>query len=144
MTSPEAKMILVVDKEPPIVRLLTSFLTARGYQSTSVTSAAEAGEWIKNNTAHIILVDLDTGGDDGARHLLEMLRIRGGMSQIVAMSASPTVDKVIEAYHLGASDYLTKPFKNMDIVSAAISQASERLARWRSILSLTLAEEGLS
>lgn len=124
-----------------MLRLLGSFLRARGYSSATASSAAEAGDWMDNNAAHIILVDTDTDVEVGAR-LLEMLRIKGGMSQIVAMSANPTVDKIIEAYHLGASDYLVKPFNNMNEVATAVSLANERLARWRMILSNTLAEEG--
>lgn len=141
MTDKEATLILIIDKEPAILRLLGHFLKTKGYHGVSVSSLAEATSWVENNTAHIVLADLDTDGAGGL-HLLEMLRLRGGMSQIVAMSANPTVDKIIQAYHLGAGDYLAKPFNNMNDVGTAIAQATERLSRWRSILAQTLEEEG--
>lgn len=142
MTDKETTAILLIDKEPAILRLLVHFLKARGYNGVAASSLAEASQWLENNTAHIVLADLDTDGAGGL-HMLEMLKIRGGMSQIVAMSANPTVDKIIQAYQLGASDYLAKPFSNMDAVGLALSQATERLSRWRSILAETLAEEGI-
>lgn len=142
MTPTEPTTILIVDKEPAIQRLLGSFLKSRGFSTSSASSWTEADEWIEKNTAHIILSDTETDGGEGVR-LIGMLRNKAGMSQIVAMSANPSVDKIVEAYHLGASDYLIKPFTNMNDVANSVNLANDRLARWRLILSNTLAGEGL-
>ena len=141
MTPKEISRVLVVDGEPAILRTLTVFLKMRGYDCHSAQSAEEAAGWIEENTAHIILIDLDTAGAGGSS-VLDRLHRLGGLSQLVAMSAHPTVDKIIDAYQLGASDYLAKPFKNLDDVDVAVSHAAQRLARWRVILSQTLSEEG--
>lgn len=133
--------ILVVDGEPAILRTITVFLRLKGYECHAAASSEEAFAWLDTNTAHIMLVDFDVYGIEGLG-ILDKLRRKGSLSQILAMSSHPTVDNIVEAYSLGASDYLVKPFKNLNEVLVAVSHAAERLTRWRTLLAETLAEEG--
>lgn len=133
--------VLVVDQEPAIGRTICAFLKLKGYDCHTAASPEEAFIWLETNTAHIMLVDFDVCGIEGLG-ILEKLRRKGSLSQILAMSSHPTVDSIVEAYSLGATDYLLKPFKNLNEVYVAVSQAAERLTRWRELLARTLSEEG--
>jgi DNA-binding NtrC family response regulator len=141
MAPRETSKVLIADREPAILRTLATFLKLRGFECFTVQSAAEAYLWLSENSAHILLVDVDAEGMDCTK-LLDLLRKKGDFSQVIAMSARATVDSTISAFNCGVSDFITKPFQNLAEVETAAVQAAERLNRWRNVLLKALSEEG--
>lgn len=135
--------VLLVDDEEPILRTLGTYLRLRGYAVETFANAPDALEWLRTNDAHIVLTDLVMEGMDGIE-FLSNLRDRGCLAQLIVITAFSTVDRAVESYLLGVSDYVLKPFENLDQIGDVVDQAAQRIHRWRQVMSLALAEESPS
>jgi len=68
-------------------------------------------------TGHFDLIFLDivmpqmTGID-----FLKDLRKHNYKTRVVMMTASPTLDRVLQSHQIGADDFILKPFKNLKII----------------------------
>ncbi len=140
MDSESGFLVLVVTGVPATARTVTTYLKVRGYRCAMVHSLTEAMEWLESSTPHILLVDLDLPGADGL-DLISRIRTDCDLSQVIAMSTETTIDRIIDAYRQGASDYLPMPFKNLNIIGAAVADATARLVKWRALLETSLAGE---
>ena len=101
--------ILVIDDEVEICNLLKSFLTKKGYEVATATSAAEGLEKIEKEKPKVILLDIRMPDMDG----IELLkRIRGIDKDVGVIMATAVNDEntAQEAVSLGAADYIIKPF----------------------------------
>jgi two-component system, OmpR family, KDP operon response regulator KdpE len=113
-----APLVLVVEDEPAMSRLIASVLTAAGYRVFPVATGAQAVLQASTRTPDAVLLDLGLPDQDG----LEVVRRLRAWSKapIVVVSARGREQDKVEALDAGADDYLTKPFG-----------ASELLARLR-------------
>jgi DNA-binding NtrC family response regulator len=136
----EISHVLIVDDEAPILRTLGTYLRLRGYKTSTFENPHEALSWAAENTAHIVLTDIVMEGIDGLE-FVRRLREQGCLAQIVVITAFSTLDRAVDAYRLGVSDYLIKPFDSLDEVGEVVDEASKRLARWRQVMAQALAEE---
>lgn len=100
--------ILVVDDEVEVVRLLQSFLTAKGYEVETALNGAEAIAKVKERKPDIVLLDMMMPGMGGIDTLKEIKKIdlRIGVIMVTAVVDEELGRRVIE---LGAYDYITKP-----------------------------------
>lgn len=73
------KHILLVDDEPSILELISTYLTRCGYRVTALTSAYEAEEAVKRDKPDLVITDLQLENSDG----LEMIaRIKVGLPDL--------------------------------------------------------------
>ena len=120
----EKKRILVVDDEENLRHMLSVILRKQGY---TVDSAENGGVALAMATAQrydFILSDIMMPLMDGTQFLKEAVR-QGVSATIIMMSAYGTIDTAIECMKLGAYDYISKPFKNDEIV-LVLKKAEER------------------
>lgn len=109
----EQRIVLVIDDQPGIRRLLTEVLTDHGF---AVATAANGYEGIKKAeelNPGVILMDMKMPGMDGIEALRELKKL-GQSHKAIVMTAYGELDLVNEAKDIGAYAYITKPF---DIVS---------------------------
>jgi two-component system KDP operon response regulator KdpE len=114
-------VILVVDDEPQILRVLRASLPARGYQVRTAPGGDEALDEVRKEMPDLIILDLAMPGTSGLE-VCRRVREFSAVPIIVLSAKGSEVDKV-SALDLGADDYVTKPF-GMD----------ELLARVRAVL----------
>lgn len=101
-------MVLVIDDEPPIRKLLRMGLAAQGYQTVEAPNGKTALELLKQKPD---LVILDLGLPDIQGHeLLRMIRARNETVPIVVLSSRGDEAGKVQALDYGADDYVTKPF----------------------------------
>ncbi|WP_443936673.1 response regulator transcription factor [Pedobacter sp. MW01-1-1] len=115
--SKEVKILIVEDDEN--LRFLVAHrLKGEGYH-VSEANDGEAGEkMILIDQPDIVLLDWMLPGKQGA-DVCQSVRAQGFENLIIMMTAkAQDVDK-IDAYNMGASDYITKPF-NMDVLVAML------------------------
>jgi two-component system KDP operon response regulator KdpE len=114
-------VILVVDDEPQILRVMRASLPARGYEVRTASDGDEALDEIGKQMPDIIILDLVMPGMSG----LEVCRRVREFSAVpvIVLSAKGSESDKVAALDLGADDYVTKPF-GMD----------ELLARVRAVL----------
>lgn len=110
--------ILVVDDEPALCDLLVLILERQGYDVVTATSGREALEQITLRRPDLITLDLRMPDIDGwyvLRHLKES-QITASIPVLV-VSAKADRASIRSALEEGASDYLTKPFSTMELVT---------------------------
>jgi two-component system KDP operon response regulator KdpE len=103
-----AATILIVDDEPPILRLLRTSLVSQGFQVIEAmngeTALAEAGR----SSPDLVILDLGLPDMDGL-DVIKLVREWSTIPIIVLSIRSDDQDK-IGALDRGANDYVTKPF----------------------------------
>lgn len=118
--SPTRQSILVVDDEENFLTLLQWFLSQRGYQVVTASSAEEALALLSGRSFDVALLDVKLGAIDGIT-LLEQLIQRSPDLKVIMMTAYPTVTSIKRAFDNGAIRFLTKPV-DLSELAATIRQ----------------------
>jgi DNA-binding LytR/AlgR family response regulator len=119
--------LLIVEDEPLIAQRLERFcreilgdaMTAP--HTSESLSATEA--WLKENTADVLLLDLNLGGADG---MALLRRSVAGSFHTVIVSAN--TDRALEAFEYGVLDFVPKPFTK-ERLAQALGRATDAGAR---------------
>lgn len=119
-----ATRALVVDDERFIRLLMEKELPRAGYMVTCAGSGEEALEQLRTREFDVILLDLKMPGI-GGMEALRRIRDSGTSAEVVILTGHPDVDSAIQAMKLGAYDYLTKPFKLVEL-EEVLRRAAER------------------
>jgi two-component system response regulator AtoC len=120
----EKKKILVVDDEVNLRHMLQVVLAKQGYVVDVASDGEEALRMALESCYDFILCDIRMPVVDGPQFLRRSLESGIG-STIIMMSAYGTVDTAIECMKMGAYDYISKPFKNDEII-LVLKKADER------------------
>ncbi len=118
--------VLVVDDEENIRLVLRTMLRKHGYEVQVASSGEEALEVAKGFGPDYVIADVRMGGMSGIE-LAAALSAEEAAPTIIVMSAYGSVELALEAMKAGAYDYVTKPFKQ-DEVLLALRKAEEREA----------------
>src|SRR3989442_12106210 len=110
-----AARVLVIDDEPIIRDVLQDILAREGYVIDSVPDAESGLKVLDSGEAGLVILDLMLPGIGGFETLKEIKR-RDPDSVVVMITAYGSVETAVQAMRMGAHDYLTKPFKNEDVV----------------------------
>jgi two-component system response regulator PilR (NtrC family) len=116
--------ILVVDDEEIMREILETLLTREGYDVRLAASGAEGLEMARALPFDAAIVDIMMPGLDGIATLDELRRIDEDLA-VIMITAFASVESAISAMKSGAFDYITKPFKN-DEVLVVVRNAMER------------------
>jgi len=110
------RKILIVDDDPAMGQMCKELLKSKGYTSDVVTSGKEAIEKVSTNDAYsIVLTDLVMPDLDGIE-VLKKAKQQDPLIDVIVMTSYGTVSNAVEAMKLGASDYITKPFKRDELI----------------------------
>lgn len=107
--------VLVVEDEPPIVRVLVGYLEREGFEVIVAEDGETAVEAARQHRPDVVVLDLMLPGIDG----LEVCRqVRAFSDAYVLMLTARTdeVDRVV-GLSVGADDYLGKPFSPRELVA---------------------------
>ena len=110
------KKILVVDDDLAMGEMCKELLKSKGYASDVVTSGKEAIEKMYMDGLYtIVLTDLVMPDMDGIE-VLKKIKQQNPQIDVVVMTSYGTVTNAVAAIKLGASDYITKPFKRDELI----------------------------
>jgi hypothetical protein len=139
-------IIFIVDDTPAHLSVLYDFLIAQGFDVLIAQNGESALERIEKAQPHLILLDVLMPGVDGFEtcRRLKANSKTGGIPIIFMTALTDTVDKV-KGLELGAVDYVTKPFKQEEILARikthlSISQLQQQLQDQNAQLQATNAE----
>lgn len=107
--------ILIVDDEEEICKIIIKILSASNYICDSVTSIAEAKKLIATNSYDVIIADLNFPEGSG----IELLEYKNEVSQetmFIFLTGYGTVKTALETLKMGAFDYISKPFRNIELL----------------------------
>src|SRR5690242_17679133 len=111
----QKKRILIVDDEENLRHLLSVLLKKQGYVPESAADGLAALEKLSGSHYDFVLSDILMPKMDG-KTLLGEIVARKIETTVIMMSAYGNIDTAIECMKLGAYDYISKPFKNDEIV----------------------------
>jgi two-component system KDP operon response regulator KdpE len=100
--------ILLVDDEAPMRKLLSTNLKAGGYTVHAAADGCEALKLIDEHAFDLLLLDVNMPGPSGLQ-VLEAMR-REAEIPVLVISARRRECDILQAFNLGADDYLSKPF----------------------------------
>jgi two-component system alkaline phosphatase synthesis response regulator PhoP len=116
--------ILIVDDEPSILNLVTSYLKAEGYEVHTASDGPTALKAAKAYNPDVLILDLMLPGLDGLE-VLSRLRRESQVYVILLTARTEETDKIV-GLSVGADDYVTKPFSPREL-TARVKAALRRL-----------------
>jgi len=116
-------VILLVDDEAMIRRLLTQKLSAEGYRCEQAADAEQALAKLKRGSVELVILDIKMPGRSGVE-LLPEIKARYPDTAVIMATAISDAGTAIKCMKAGAYDYVTKPF-NLDEVSLSVERALE-------------------
>ena len=119
--------ILIIDDEEPARINIGDFLKGRGYEVLGAGTLAEARQHLRDNTADIILLDVQLPDGYGP-NLLEETANLSVRPPIILITAYGDVEMAVEAMKNGAHDFLQKPIQ--------FSQLERSIRRAQEIVSM--------
>jgi DNA-binding response OmpR family regulator len=114
-TSVRPADVLLVDDEPMVREVLTRYLEQAGHRVTAVADGAAALAAIADREFDLVVLDLMLPSVDGLSVLHELRH--AGSTPVVVVSARGDEDDRIRGLHLGADDYVAKPFSPREVVA---------------------------
>ncbi len=106
---------LVVDDEPPLVRVVSGYLEREGFEVDSAADGETALTMARAHRPDVVILDLMLPGIDGIE-VCRRMRTFSDAYVIMLTAKSAEVDKLI-GLSVGADDYLTKPFSPRELVA---------------------------
>lgn len=140
--SAEDVTVLVVDDQPPNLRLMDAVLSPRGYKVIAVESGQKALTALKESPIDVVLLDIVMPGMDG-HEVCRQIRADEATAflPVVMITASGPQEK-LHALESGADDFITKPFDQAELIARVASlskvkryhdtirRQAEELAAW--------------
>jgi len=121
----KGESILVVDDVEEQREIASRILKKLGYSVTSVSSGEEAVDYLKDNKADLLILDIIMDpGIDGLKTYKRILEFHPGQKAIIASGFSET-DRVKEAQRLGAGEYIKKPY-TLEKIGIAVRDELEK------------------
>jgi len=110
-----AQRVLVVEDERKLARLLMEYLSAAGYDASSVADGALAVPEVRTLTPDLIILDLNLPGKDGIA-ICKEVRAFAHTPIIMLTARVDEIDRLL-GLEMGADDYICKPFSPREVVA---------------------------
>lgn len=107
--------IVVADDEPKIVEVLFDYLQKDGYHVVMASTGREVLELVERNIPSLIILDLmlpDVSGEE----VCKIIRTKSPVP-ILMLTAKYSEDDRLRGLHIGADDYVVKPFSVKEVVA---------------------------
>jgi signal transduction histidine kinase len=123
--------VLIVDDSRSIRSLVSGLLSASGYTVLVAANGEEGLELVRSRDVDIVLLDIEMPGLNGFQ-VLERLSLEPRLFAVIMFTTLSGVDKIVEALNQGADDYITKPFREDELL-ARVAAASRSVAMKRAL-----------
>jgi DNA-binding response OmpR family regulator len=108
--------VLVVEDEAPLADAVARGLRREGMAVDVTYDGTDGYEKASVTRYDVVVLDRDLPGMSGDQ-LCRQLAADGGLTRVIMLTASGTVDDRVEGLSLGADDYLAKPFAFAELVA---------------------------
>ena len=117
--------VLVVDGNRAERELIHGALEREDLAVSLAQNAGQALSLLEWDFYHVAIIDLRLPDGEGLQ-LLQQIKQRSPDTEALILCESSEVPRAVEALHLGACDYLTKPLVALPLLSRAVARALER------------------
>ena len=137
--STKNEMVLIVDDDPSVTASLALLLKQAGYRSQAAATPAQALDRLTGETFHLVIQDMNfsrkTSGEEGLELLRRIKAVRPHLP-VILLTAWGSIQLAVDGMRAGASDFVTKPWTNQQILqsvqtavglAAASSKQKDRL-----------------
>jgi DNA-binding response OmpR family regulator len=111
-----SKKVLVIDDSPTLRKLLKFYLSKKGYHVSEANNGKAGLEYINHNKFDLVILDMNMPVMNGSEVLKKLKTIEGFTTPILILSADKEEETIASGISLGASYYLTKPFKPDEVI----------------------------
>ncbi len=128
---------LIVDDDPLMVRLIGTMLKRHMSESLEITTTVEpAYVWGMAAGGHvdICITDMNMPAINGFK-LLKQLKELNPLTQVIFLTAHPTLEAARSALSMGADDFIAKPL-NVEVLCDSVRFLVSRARRWQSELTV--------
>lgn len=125
--------ILLCEDDAGIIKKLTLTLAQEGYDVIAVNRQRDALEAAENESYDLALLDL-TFPDGSGYPICSAIKRRGDIP-VIFLTAADDEFNVVTGFDVGADDYITKPFRPLELVSR-IKNALRRYGKSQSIFNI--------
>ncbi len=112
------KKVLLIEDDQDLRETTLELLSDEGFTSIAAANGAQGIQLALQHTPYVIIFDINMPGLSGYE-VYNMLHQVNTTSVIpfIFLSAKSTRDEILAGLHLGADDYITKPFEFDELVS---------------------------
>ena len=121
---------LIVDAETELAKMTAEYFNMFEVSTAYVESGEECFAWLKENTADLILLDINLGdgsGFDVCKKLREEMQL-----PILFVSARQSDDDVLIALSIGGDDYVKKPY-SLSVLLAKVKVNLKRMEQMEKV-----------
>ena len=120
------KVVLTVDNDIGVRKLLSDIITYAGYRPLEATTSREALEMLQREQVDLMLLDINLPGIHGSQ-FLKFLRDRGDTTPVIVISGFLNKEVVKEVMAAGVSAVMTKPVDVNRLVTAMKKALKEEM-----------------
>lgn len=107
--------ILYVEDEPSLAMIVEESLEEHGFEVKHAVNGQEALNILKKFRPNVMILDVMMPIMDGFSLATE-IRKTDGKTPIIFLTAMTQTEDVVKGFHLGANDYVRKPFKIEELI----------------------------
>ncbi len=107
--------ILVCDDDKEIVKAIEIYLVKENYNVLKAYNGEECLKILKENTIHLIILDIMMPKKDGIETIKEIRK--DYTIPVIMLSAKSEDEDKIKGLNIGADDYVTKPFNPLELIA---------------------------
>ena len=122
--------LLIIEDQVQLRAQLIAMFEERGYTVEGASSGPEAVALLRDSTFDLVLTDLRLGHDIDGLEVLELVKQGSPDTEVILMTAYGSVEDGVLAIQRGAYDYLTKPFREhevLELVRRALERRTSRI-----------------
>jgi DNA-binding response OmpR family regulator len=109
-------LILIVEDEPELAKLVSVYLEETGMRTQVCNRGQSAVRFLKANFVNLLLLDI-TLPDKSGFELLSELRRENVQVPVIFLTGNSIEDSKVRGLELGGDDYVTKPFSYPELLS---------------------------
>jgi PAS domain S-box-containing protein len=122
---PEKGKILIVDDEPHICEMLSRWLGSEGYECVAAPNGKEAVGLLEGKEFDLVVTDVMMPEMSGLE-LLEIIKEKHSHPAVLVATGFDDSHTATRALELGASGYMTKPFKRNEFLVYVTNALEQR------------------
>lgn len=107
--------IIVIEDEADILELLEYHLEKEGYTVTGFLNTENVEQFLEEENPSLMIVDRNLPGMEGSEFVAEM-RKNGYDMPVMFLTARDKESDLVEGFHSGGDDYMTKPFSTKELL----------------------------
>src|SRR5438093_883545 len=125
---PDTIHVLVVDADPNVRSLLVAVLSRSPFTVVDAGSGGEAMAHLAREEFDVALVDVQLPDHSGL-DILRWARDADVDAELIVLTGHADVETAVEAMRLGAYDFITKPWKNPELLEVVAKAAEKKALR---------------